>query len=380
MILYDDLQRNLTTGNVCAFVGAGLSAGAGLPGWYDLIAELSARIGYELPPAKWVTGDALIDAAQAYVNRQGLHGLISHLKDRLDTTGVQPTAAHRALARLPISLVFTANFDDLLERAFRDAGKRVEVVVKDSSIPFMRRGPDTVNIVKLYGDLDQPDTIVLARQQYESYFLQRPQMVKLLETELARSDTVYLGWSGSDPYFKLVFGELLSRFGGMMRPGYAVMFDVTDAQRDELARKQIRSVELPAGDRTAALAAWLESLAGAAPRPDPQGTSSVKPVQVAPAATAPAATAPQAANPVTWNRSAIRQLLGDAFNDEELTTLCFDHFPAVYEAFGSGMSKGDKILRLLDYCVRREQVAQLLAAVQTANPAQYRRHEDRLRS
>ena len=117
------------------------------------------------------------------------------------------------MARLPISLVFTANFDDLLERAFRDAGKRVEVVVKDSSIPFMRRGPDVVNIVKLYGDLDQPDTIVLARQQYESYFLQRPQMVKLLETELARSDTLYLGWSGSDPYFKLVFGELLSRFG-----------------------------------------------------------------------------------------------------------------------------------------------------------------------
>jgi hypothetical protein len=375
MILYDDLQRDLTTGNVCAFVGAGLSAGAGLPGWYDLIAELSARIGYDLPPPKYATGDALIDAAQAYVNRQGLYALISHLKDRFDTTGVQPTTAHRALARLPISLVFTANFDDLLERAFRDAGKRVEVVMKDSSIPFMRRGPDTVNIVKLYGDLDQPDTIVLARQQYESYFLQRPQMVKLLETELARSDTLYLGWSGSDPYFKLVFGELLSRFGGMMRPGYAVMFDVTDAQRDELARKQIRLVDLPPGDRTAALAAWLESLAGAALKPNPQVPSGASLAQ-----TGQVSAAPQAANPVMWNRSAIRQLLGDAFNDEELTTLCFDHFPTVYEAFGSGMSKGDKILRLLDYCVRREQVAQLLTAVQTANPAQYRRYEDRLRS
>ena len=90
-------------------------------------------------------------------------------------------------------------------------------------------------------------------------------MVKLLETELARSDTLYLGWSGSDPYFKLVFGELLSRFGQMMRPGYAVMFDVTGAQRDELARKQIRLVELPAGDRTAALAGWLESMASQAP-------------------------------------------------------------------------------------------------------------------
>ena len=378
-----DLRQHLATGEVTAFVGAGMSIGAQLPSWYDLIAELSARIGYELPPAKWATGDALIDAAQAYVNRQGLHSLISHLKDRLDTTGKQPTAAHRALAGLPISLVFTANFDDLLERAYRDAGKRVEVVVRDSSIPFMRRGPDTVNIVKLYGDLDQPDTIVLARQQYESYFLQRPQMVKLLETELARSDTLYLGWSGSDPYFKLVFGELLSRFGQMMRPGYAVMFDVTDAQRDELARKQIRLVELPAGDRTAALAGWLTSLASpvatpaaSAPATSASDTGGAKPTPEATTASGvcPSRPAPQ------WNTAAMRDLLTTAFSDGELTTLCFDHFRQVYEDFATGMSKSDKIQRLLDYCIRHEQVEALLAAVQRANPAQYQRFEDQLRS
>ncbi len=264
---YLELKQRLANGEVDAFVGAGMSIGAGLPGWYDLIAELAKRIDYKLAPQEWATGDALIDAAQAYVNRQGRHSLIGHLKDRLDTTGKQPTAAHRALARLPISLVFTANFDDLLERAFREAGKRVEVVVRDSSIPFMRRGPDVVNIVKLYGDLDQPDTIVLARQQYESYFLQRPQMVKLLETELARSDTLYLGWSGTDPYFRLIFGELLSRFGQMMRPGYAVMFDVTDDQRDELRRKQIQLVGLHASDRTGQLTRWLDGLQPAAALP-----------------------------------------------------------------------------------------------------------------
>lgn len=206
----------------------------------------------------------MIDAAQAYVNRMGLHSLLSFLKERLDTTHVQPTAAHRALARLPISLVFTANFDDLLERSFRDAGKGVEVIVRDSSIPFLRGAQDTVNVVKLYGDLGQPDTVTLARQQYDGFFLQRPQMVKLLETTLASADTLYLGWSGSDPYFKLVFGELLARFGGMLRPGYAVQFEVSDAQRDELRRRQIRVVELPSGDRTAQVAGWLESLAPAA--------------------------------------------------------------------------------------------------------------------
>ncbi len=256
-----DLKDSLNKGNVVAFVGAGLSIGAGLPGWYSLISELAQRIGYELPPAQWATGEALIDAAQAYINEQGLHSLVMFLKDKLDTTGKSPTAAHQALARLPISLVLTANYDDLLERAYRDAGKRVHVVVRDRDIPFMRREPDAVNVVKLYGDLDQPDTIVLARQQYEAFFLQRPQMIKLLETELGRSDVLYLGWSHSDPHFNLVFGELLNRFGEFMRAGYAVMFDLPEARRKELERKHIRLVQLPAnGDLTGQLAAWLNSL------------------------------------------------------------------------------------------------------------------------
>lgn len=261
MIATDDLTRSLADGSVCAFVGAGLSVGAGLPGWYDLIAELSARSGYDLPPPQYASGDALIDAAQDYVNRAGLHSLLSHLKARLDTRGKTPSAAHRALARLPISLVFAANFDDLLERAYREAGKRVEVVTQDGAIPFMSRDRDTVNLVKLYGDLGQPDTIVLAREQYETFFLQRPQMVKLLEIELARSDMLYLGWSHGDPYFKMIFGELLARFGKMTRPGYAVMFGLSDAQRAELNRKHLIPVELPDADRTASLAAWLQSLA-----------------------------------------------------------------------------------------------------------------------
>ena len=76
----------------------------------------------------------------------------------------------------------------------------------------------------------------------------------------------------------------------------------------------------------------------------------------------------------------MRDLLTAAFSDGELTTLCFDHFRQVYEDFASGMSKGDKILRLLDHCIRHEQIEALLAAVQRANPTQYERFEDQLRS
>ena len=170
----------------------------------------------------------------------------------------------------------------------------------------------------------------------------------------------------------MVLGELVTRFGQMMRHGYAVMFDVTDAQRDELVRKQIRLVELPAGDRTAQLAVWVASLTGQAPSPTTAGDvmKGQAPVE---GSVHPSRPDPQ------WNSAALCKLLSAAFSDGELTTLCFDHFRQVYEDFAAGMSKGDKIQRLLDHCIRYARVEELLVAVQKANPGQYRRCEGSLR-
>ena len=76
---------------------------------------------------------------------------------------------------------------------------------------------------------------------------------------------------------------------------------------------------------------------------------------------------------MTLNTASIRDLLTAAFSDEELTTLCFDHFRSVYDNFSGGMNKGQKIQLLLDYCARRDRFSQLLQLVREHNPAQYNR-------
>ncbi len=182
--------------------------------------------------------------------------------EKLDTSKVSPSAAHRALAQLPVSLIFTANYDDLLKETFERAGKRVNIVTRDSYIPFMGRGEDEVNIIKLYGDLRQPDTLVLARQQFEAYLRDRPQTIKLLETELARSTALYIGWSHSDPFFSLILGQLLDRMQGFERRGYATLFNLTQSQAQDLEeRKKIRLLSLsPERDEAAQLAVLFELL------------------------------------------------------------------------------------------------------------------------
>lgn len=88
---------------------------------------------------------------------------------------------------------------------------------------------------------------------------------------------------------------------------------------------------------------------------------------------------PEPAGRPGWSTAAVRDLLTAAFDDEELTTLCFDHFRPVYEDFSVGMSKKLKIQRLLDHCDRQGQIEELLALVQKHNPAQYARFLPSLR-
>ncbi|MCX6029372.1 MAG: hypothetical protein NT169_08720 [Chloroflexi bacterium] len=105
------------------------------------------------------------------------------------------------------------------------------------------------------------------------------------------------------------------------------------------------------------------------------GGSSSRVLQGAPAAPTEAAVRPTGS---ARNTAARRDLLNAAFNDDELMTFCYDYFRPVYDDFASGMSKGQKIQRLLDFCERQEQVEHLLAVVRKANPKQYQRFAGQL--
>jgi hypothetical protein len=80
-----------------------------------------------------------------------------------------------------------------------------------------------------------------------------------------------------------------------------------------------------------------------------------------------------------WNTNAIRDLPSAAFDDERLTARCYDYFQPVYEEFAAGMTRGQKIQRLLDYCRHYDRIEELLDRIKAENPAQYHRFESQLR-
>jgi hypothetical protein len=72
-----------------------------------------------------------------------------------------------------------------------------------------------------------------------------------------------------------------------------------------------------------------------------------------------------------YNTAAIRDLLDQALNDDELNTLVFDHFRPIYDRyFSASLTRQQKTQILIEQTTRRGEIEQLLAYVREINPAQ----------
>lgn len=112
-----------------------------------------------------------------------------------EDAGKQPTAAHRALARLvkrgSIKVILTTNFDRLMERALEEVGISPHVV-REHDVDAMKPLPHSqITIIKLHGDyadLEQRNTV----DELDSY----PDALQhLLERVVDEYGLIVCGWS-----------------------------------------------------------------------------------------------------------------------------------------------------------------------------------------
>jgi hypothetical protein len=255
-----ELERALIQGHCVPFVGAGLSRGAGLPDWSELVARLAHELG--LDPTE--TYDPL-DLAQWYRERHGPDALASIISGTYSAPVQQarPTLAHYLLLSLPVRLVLTTNYDDLIERALLGL-KRYPVRVVSEADVARTALDEGVCVVKLHGDAEAADNIVLCRDDYEEFFDRRPAMSLLLRGLMLNHTFLFLGYSLRDPNFRTMFGEVGRMLREGRRPAFATTFDA-DSSAGELIREQWRQknlelISITDGERSVALYRFLDRL------------------------------------------------------------------------------------------------------------------------
>ncbi len=171
--------------------------------------------------------------------------LIEYIREAVDDN-TRPSAALRALAELPFSLVITTNYDTLFERALRRADKEPFVGAYDpeGDVPTrdypQGRDPQAARpfVFKVHGDVNTPESIVVTDEDYIGFVLrmsaagQFHPIPQTFRYQFARWPTLFVGYSLMDYNLRLLFRTLRWKVDAAQHPdSYSV-----DVRPDPLIR------------------------------------------------------------------------------------------------------------------------------------------------
>lgn len=232
----NEFSKALVEGRGAVFIGAGLSAPSGVPGWLDLLRGMAeTRLGIQLRPE-----DDLPLIAQHIVNSTNNRApLIAHFRDLLQKS-YQYNSYHAILAKTNLKCLWTTNYDTLLEEAFRSHFK-VKVRASDESISRGGSVSD-IEVIKMHGCIEQSGArdLVVTQEDYDDFFVNRPATAHRLRQDLVDRQFLFLGYSYADSNIRNIVVEARRLGKRALRQHYIVLRRVKDGTPEEIVSKQAR--------------------------------------------------------------------------------------------------------------------------------------------
>lgn len=213
--LFDEAKRLAKTAiqsQLVLFLGAGVSAGAGLPMWSPLLENIAAEAG--LTPALLQLLREKDPRDQATFIKRRLCSMPEDFKCRGAKHLSGPdrySLQHGLLASLPSREAVTTNFDELFESAVEVANRKLAVLPDD---PQMSDGRW---LLKLHGTVSEPTQIVLTRSDYLNMPKQYGALMGLVQGMLLMRHMMFVGYSLMDEDFHEIVHEVRAARGA--RPG-----------------------------------------------------------------------------------------------------------------------------------------------------------------
>ena len=222
--------------------------GLPMPSWPMLVSRMCRDVALHTPPEeheslrKFFIEQGPLDCAQLFRQTVGEANYREFLLAQFDSGRhhfVSPTPSHSALVALGLPLVFTTNYDELIEAGYLQAGLDLRVSISEADFRGHRATKPQRHLVKLHGSIDRPETIVLTRSDYARSRVERKEMFGHLRSEMATAPFLFVGFSLSDPNFGLIHDDIRLVYGLNVPPSYTVQ-----GRRDPVIDRYLRSIDV----------------------------------------------------------------------------------------------------------------------------------------
>lgn len=216
-----EIQKAQEDDRLVIFVGAGVSKNSGVPSWWELIKKFADELGYDrCDTCKKRTVDCLnSNCKDQYEYTQDEFLRIPEYYYQQDATenhadyfGLIQSTLHSNNGSNPIDdeifsifprHIITTNYDSLLEKSQSVNSLLYTVVAQDSDL--LAEASDRY-IIKMHGDLEKNDTIVLKESDYIKYEQEHPLICTFIKSLLVNHTFVFLGYSLNDNNLNLIIG------------------------------------------------------------------------------------------------------------------------------------------------------------------------------
>ncbi|MGC5258208.1 SIR2 family protein [Gordonia sp. DT218] len=185
-----DVGDQAQQGQLAVLLGAGVSIAAGLPSWGELLTELARHADLGEETFNSLNGSPL-DQAELIAQKLGsrLGSLVAEIARRADRVSL----AHALVAGMDCQEAVTTNYDRLYEDAVEFAGRS-----RPSLLPWEPVEGNRSWILKMHGDVERPDSIVLTRRSFVRYDATFRPAGSLLQALMMTRHLLVIGTSMTD--------------------------------------------------------------------------------------------------------------------------------------------------------------------------------------
>lgn len=103
---------------------------------------------------------------------------------------------------------------------------------------------DESKIIKLHGDFNHPDKMVITENDYDMYIERNPIFATYIANLFITNTMLLIGYSFDDNDFRGIWQIINSRLGNMTQPAYCVMVNASQEKIARYRRRNIRVINL----------------------------------------------------------------------------------------------------------------------------------------
>jgi len=236
----------------------------GLPSWSKLTDIIAEQLGYD-PEVFALSGNNL-QLAEYYVAVKGSIGPLRSEMDRLfnpTDEAISSSRTHSALVEMELPIIYTTNYDRIIERAFELREIPCHTVASIDDIATAP--PNATQVVKFHGTFSNDASLVLTESSYFDRLEFESAIDIKLRADMLGKCLLFIGYSLNDINIRYMLYKL-HKLRHQVRPdaprtpsAYLITFGAGEVQRTLLAKWDVSVLELEPTNTAESIANFLES-------------------------------------------------------------------------------------------------------------------------